>query len=465
MTKVATKDFQSGSRPAGKPKGGAKGLKLVDGAKVAVVGGGPAGAFFSYFLLNMAESMDLDLQVDVYEAKRFSVPGPAGCNMCGGVVSESLVQMLATEGINLPTSVVVRGIDAYVLHTDAGVVRIKTPLDEMRIAAVYRGAGPRGVQQQEWHSFDGFLLELAAQKGAQAINERVEGLVWKDGLPQVITRGGTSRSYDLLVGAAGVNSPTLKLFEGLSPNYRAPEAVRTYISEFFLGREVMEKYLAHSMHVFLLNLPRLEFAALIPKGDYVTFCLLGKDINDELVKNFFQAKEVQQCMPPDWRLPEHFCHCSPRIGVSCAAQPYADRLVLIGDCGTSRLYKDGIGSAYRTAKAAARTVIFEGVSRGDFERHFRPLCQAIRHDNWVGELVFAFTRQIQRHHFARVGMTRMIAGEQKEPSRQPRMSMVLWDTFTGSASYGNVFLRTLHPLFWGRLIWETFSGLFFRKPK
>jgi hypothetical protein len=41
-------------------------------------------------------------------------------------------QMLATEGINLPPSVVQRGVDSYMLHTDVGDVRIETPLREKR---------------------------------------------------------------------------------------------------------------------------------------------------------------------------------------------------------------------------------------------------------------------------------------------------------------------------------------------
>jgi hypothetical protein len=43
------------------------------------------------------------------------------------------------------------------------------------------------------------------------------------------------------------------------------------------------------MHVFLLDIPRLEFAALIPKGDYVTLCLLGDDIDEELMDRFFSS--------------------------------------------------------------------------------------------------------------------------------------------------------------------------------
>ena len=118
-------------------------LLLDDGSRIGVIGGGPAGSFFAYFLLKMAESLSLRVTVDIYEPRFFNFIGPAGCNHCGGIVSESLVQLLATEGINLPPSVVQRGIDSYVLHMDVGTVRIQTPLHEKRIAAVFRGNGPR----------------------------------------------------------------------------------------------------------------------------------------------------------------------------------------------------------------------------------------------------------------------------------------------------------------------------------
>ena len=102
-------------------------LELTDGSRVGVVGGGPAGSFFSFFLLSMAKSIGLDVAVDVYEPRLFTHRGPAGCNHCGGIVSESLVQMLAAEGINLPPTVVQQGIESYVLHTDQGDVRIQSP--------------------------------------------------------------------------------------------------------------------------------------------------------------------------------------------------------------------------------------------------------------------------------------------------------------------------------------------------
>jgi len=39
------------------------------------------------------------------------------------------------------------------------------------------------------------------------------------------------------------------------------------------------------------------------------------------------------------------------------------------------------------------------------------------------------------------------------------MSTVLWDTFTGSAPYTDVFMRTLSPAFLYRFLLDTFFGI------
>ena len=430
-------------------------LCLDSGSRVAVIGGGPAGSFFSYFLLAMAERVGMELAVDIYEPRDFSKPGPAGCNMCGGIISESLVQLLAAEGINLPPTVVQRGIESYVLHMDVGTVRIETPRREKRIAAVHRGAGPRGIVERKWGSFDGHLLGLAQEKGANVIRERVEGVSLSDGKPCLSTKGRTSGKYDLLASAAGINSSVLKVFEGLGMGYMPPKATKTYICEFYFGQETIENYLGNSMHVFLLGLPRLEFAAIIPKGDYATVCLLGREIDAGLVESFLCSPEVRKCFPPDFRPPADFCRCSPAINIRGPVQPFGDRFVFIGDSGVTRLYKDGIGGAYRAAKAAAKTAVFEGVSSTDFRRHYLPVCRAISQDNDIGWIIFAVTGLIKSARFARRGVLKMTSREQEAIGLTRRMSGVLWDTFTGSAPYRDVFLRTLHPAFLGRLVYET----------
>jgi flavin-dependent dehydrogenase len=401
----------------------------------------------------MAQRVGLNLQVDILEPRDFSRAGPAGCNMCGGIISESLLQSLAAEGIRIPTTAMQRRIDSYFLHMDVGSVRIETPLQEKRIAAVHRGGGPRGIKEV-YQSFDAYLLQLAAEKGARQMRERVDGVGWQDGRPQIKTQSGSRRTYDLLVPAIGVNTSALKLFEGAGLAYKAPQSTRAYVCEFYLGREVIKQYLGSSMHVFLLNIPRLEFAALIPKSDYVTVCLLGDDIDKVLVQAFLDSAQVKQCMPPHWRSPDDFCRCSPRINIQGAVEPFADRVVFVGDCGVTRLYKDGIGAAYRTAKAAAVTAIFEGLAAEDFRRHYWPTCQRISSDNSIGKFVFAVTRQLQKRPFARRGVWRMVAKEQQKQGSRRRMSLVLWDTFTGSAPYRSILRRTLHPFFLGRFLWD-----------
>jgi flavin-dependent dehydrogenase len=430
---------------------------LHDGSRVAVIGAGPAGSMFSYFLLNMAESIALDLEVDLYEPRQFCHGGPASCNHCGGVVSESLVQRLATEGISLPDDVVQRGLEAYTMHMDVGNVDIATPLHESRIAGVYRGNGPRNSEPRDTHSFDGYLQHLANEKGARSVRRLVTDVRADGDGMRVECADGSSNSYDLVVMACGVNSHLLKSLDGLAEEHDPPALKTTFICEFRLGRDVIRQTLGQAMHVFLLDIPNLKFAALVPKGDYATFVLLGHELNDELLERFFASEEFRSCFPGGV-VPRHVCHCYPRINIRSTRPPYGDRLVMIGDSGSTRLYKDGIGAAYRTAKAAARTAVFHGVSAQDFQEYYAPLCRKIDRDNQVGKLVFWFGGLIQQAGFARRGVLHMIEVEQAQTKAPRRMSQVLWDMFSGSAPYTDIFLRTLQPAFIGSLAWNLVAG-------
>jgi len=434
-------------------------IKLESDSRVAVIGGGPAGSLFSYFLLGLAERVGLDLKVDIYEPRDFSLPAPKGCNMCAGVISETLVQNLATEGVNLPASLVQKAINSYVLHTDLGSQRIDAASHEKRIGAMFRGGGPHGIRETRFCSFDNYLLSLAESKGANIIRLRVTDVERVDGHLQVRTHSSTPERYDLLVVAAGVNTSALKLFELGDMKYDPPKTTKTALREYFLGKETIEKSFGDSLHVFLLDIPKLDFAMIVPKGDYMSVCLLGKDIDDDLIQAFLTAPEVKSCFPDGWHWDHPDCQCSPRINVRAATRPYADRLVFIGDSGVTRLYKDGIGAAYRAAKAAATCAVLEGISSEDFHRYYAPFCKTMEKDNHIGRFIFFITHIIQRVRISRKAVLRMAAAEQLSPDDPPRMSGVLWDTFTGSAPYLDVFLRTLHPAFVIRFAWGLVSSV------
>lgn len=429
-------------------------LKLGNGSRVAVIGGGPSGSFFSYFLLDLAERVGVDLTVDIYEPRDFSLPAPKGCNMCAGVISETLVQNLATEGINLPASVIQQPISSYILHTNLGDQRLDAASHEKRIGSIFRGGGPRGIQNIKFRAFDDYLLSLAKSKGANIIRSRVTGVEKLEKYVQVSTHTNTVERYDLLAVAAGVNTAALKLLADGDVKYNPPQTTKTALREYFLGRQTVDKYFGDSLHVFLLDIPRLDFAMIVPKGDYVSVCLLGKDIDDSLLQAFLTSPEVKKCFPDGWSWDQTDCQCLPRINIRAARRPFADRVVFIGDSGVSRLYKDGIGAAYRTAKAAASCAILEGISYEDFRRYYASFCRRLELDNHFGRLIFFITHTIQRAHFSHNAVLRMIAGEQLSTGNPQRMSSVLWDTFTGSAAYRDVFLRCLHPAFISRFIFN-----------
>lgn len=403
--------------------------------------------------------MGVDLKVDIYEPRDFSLPAPQGCNMCAGVISETLVQNLATEGINLPASVIQKAVNSYVLHTDSGSQRINAALYEKRIGTIFRGGGPHGIREIKFQGFDDFLLTLARNKGANLIRSRVIGVDRVDGLVQVRTRSSTIGGYDLLVVAAGVNTAVLKLFEEGDPKYSPPVTTRAAIREYFLGKETIEKQFGDSLHVFLLDIPRLDFSMIVPKGDYVSVVLLGKDIDEKLLQAFLTAPAVKGCFPQGWHWDQPVCQCLPHLNIRAAKRPYADRVVFIGDSGVTRLYKDGLGAAFRAAKAAATCAVLEGVSSEDFRRYYTPFYRSVEADNQFGKLIFSVSHIIQRMRFARNALLRTITNEQRSSGKSKRMSSVMWDTFTGSAPYQDIFLRILHPALVSRYVWNLVGSL------
>jgi flavin-dependent dehydrogenase len=436
-------------------------FNLQDGSRIAVVGGGPAGSFFSYFLLKMADAIDLDIEVDIFEPRSFKHSGPAGCNHCGGIVSESLVQILAAEGIVLPRSVVQRGVESYVVHMDVGDVAIGSPVQEQRIAALYRGNGPREGEDAPQESFDGYLQGMAKGRGARIVNKLITGVQSVDGLPSLSFADGAEQSYDLVAVASGVNSNFIKLLDELPGDFEPPHTTRGYICEFRSTEEEIQRILGKSVHVFLLSIPRFEFAAIIPKGQFATVVMVGEDLDQELVHAFLNDPVVRRTFPTD-TIP-CVCSCSPLINLGARKRPYGDRVVMVGDSGITRLYKDGIGAAFRTGKAAATSAVFHGVSAADFEKHFWPACRNIVNDNRIGKIMFATNTIMKNSRLTRRAMLNMARREQERSGARPHMSSLLWNMFTGSAPYVEMFRGTFHPGFIYHLMVNVARGFWPKK--
>jgi flavin-dependent dehydrogenase len=420
---------------------------LENGSEIAVIGGGPTGSFFSIFALKMAKMIGKELNVTIYEPKDFTKDGPLGCNRCGGVISELLVQTLAVEGINLPEKLVQRGINSYRLYTDQGNVFIETPSHEKTIATVYRGGGPKGIIGKDKESFDKFLLDLAVSEGAIHNPIKIDRIEYNNIRPVLYAKGQKIQEPDLAVGAIGVKSQTYKIFEDMGFGYRRPETVTAAIAEISMHRSAISEYFGNSVHLFLLPIKGVKFAAMIPKGTYITVCILGKDIVMDTINNFLDNRVVKSILPKTETYTIN-CKCLPKMNVGAPKIPFNHRVILCGDAGSTRLFKDGLGAAYIMGKAAAKTAVFHGVSKQHFQKEYYPVYRNIIIDNKFGKVLFAVTDAFKVHKVLNKSMFRVVQKEQLEPSCPKILSSVLWDMFTGNELYKDIFRRAINfPLF------------------
>ncbi|MBI4827122.1 MAG: hypothetical protein HY807_12005 [Nitrospirae bacterium] len=436
---------------------------LDDGSNIAVIGGGPSGTFFTIFALKMAKMIDKKLNITIFDPKDFSKSGPAGCNRCGGVISELLVQTLAVEGINLPDTVIQRGINSYKLHTLHGSVDIITPSFEKTIATIKRGGGPKDIDQPGKESFDNFLLKQAIELGAVHRPLRIDKIEYNGDKPVLFSQGEKVHESDVVVGAFGVNSTAAKIFEDIGFGYRQPETVTTAIAELEFGEDVVSEYFGNSIQLFLLPVPGMKFAAMIPKGSYVTTCILGKNMDSNTVENFLNHDIVRKILPKGSDVKPK-CRCLPKMSVSAPEIPFTDRMVMCGDSGSTRLFKDGIGAAYIMGKAVAKTVVFDGVSKEHFREGYYPAYREIKVDNYYGRYLFWITDLYKKYAIMTKGMLAVVEEEQNDPDNPRILSTILWNMFTGNERYKNIF-KTAISIPMHIDLWREFAGSILRRRK
>lgn len=421
-------------------------LPLPEGAEIAVIGGGPAGSFFSIYALKLANDLGKKVRLKIFDRKTFTNQGPAGCNMCAGVISETMVQHLALDGINIPPIVVQRSIDAYCFHTTEGEVYIKSPrLQQRGIATTYRGGGPKGSAGREILSFDDFMLQKATEEGATIERTVIDEIKLNGDKPTLYSGKKVVMQPDLLVGAFGVNARTVEKIKDLGFGYVPPGTIRCMQTELELGKEWVNQHFGNAIHVFLLNMPGVKFAAITPKDDYATISLLGKGINKDTVKAFVAHPVMQKMLPKGWGLPDKFCHCYPKISLTPAKKPFTDRIVIVGDASSTRLYKDGIGSAFVTGKSAAYTTMLYGISESDFAEHYFPTCKGIDKDNMLGRVLFTINDYVTGSPLLSKGFFNTVRQEQVNPPGNQPHSTILWDMFTGGRNYTEIFYLAISP--------------------
>jgi flavin-dependent dehydrogenase len=400
--------------------------KLKPGSRVAVIGGGPAGSFFVLHLLERARAAGLPLDVTLFECRTFDLPGPPGCNMCAGILSSHVVRGLQDLGLTIPPAAIMGHLHRYVLHWHHSTIAIEQPDAGRQILSVFRGAGPRAGALPPEASFDAFLLSQAVTAGATLVPERVLEVAFSPGKPAKLRTAHRQATFDLVVFAGGVNIRP-PAFTGVS--YRRPPTATMAQDEIRLNQPADPG----TVHIYCDEPPALLFGGLVPKGEYISVSLLGNGLPGHGLEQFLAALRERGILVSE---PERLCGCRPRIAIGPAAGFYGDRFVAVGDAAVTRLYKDGIGSALRTAQCAALVAVEWGIAGRDFEEHYRPVVQAIEDDNRYGRWLFRAWQHIKGEGIlSRLG-ERTLLGEQH--MAHAMHGALLWSLFTGDESYRHI---------------------------
>lgn len=423
---------------------------LTSGSRVAVVGAGPAGAFFAIELQRRARALGLKIQTDIYDGKNFAKKGAPGCNMCAGAVGHNLIQEIERSTTTIPREVIHYELEGYAVHYQDSVARLSNDPSK-KIYGVYRGAGPVSTENPDGaRSFDQFLLGQAVKLGAQHIPHNVHDIDVPAALgsrPAIRLADDERIEYDLVVGAFGVNS---QLANRLLYGYVPPPTWKTCVIEARVSPEFQREKLHNMIHFFVLKQPDIRYVALIPKGEHVTVTAIGEDVDVVTTERLLRDSYMRDYLPHDWKLD---CHCHPRVALGAARLPYSERFVIIGDASDSRYLKNGVESALVTARLAVDCVINHGVTARDFEKHFWRRCNRVfGRDNIYGRMLFEIYDRIFPHPVLAPIYFAVLRSERKLKKPHALLSSALLAAFTGDQSYKRILLSALNPRLAARMV-------------
>lgn len=458
------------------------GHRIAAGSSIAVVGAGPAGTFFAIWLLRTLRERARDVDVLLFERAHrgpaCDSPGGArgyrGCPYCAGGLSPRLCEELQRIGLQLPPDTVQADIRRVTTHAHWKHMTIPVPPGRQMLS-VYRGRRPPR-RPAENAGLDGFLLDEALRRGARLIEATVcDAGHDRQGKPVLHYRGERERgsiAVDFVVFAGGINPepsafsadrPAIEILRRLHPGYQPPPSRNALIVEVEVPADC-ETVASGELHLFHIRERQLhlEMCSIIPKRGYLTISLIGRSVdvargpeeNLAIIRAFLAHRSVAPLLPPDAgeRLR---CICAPRIVTGTARQPVGVRVAAIGDMAASRLYKDGILSAYLTSAALARALLRHGMTGDALTAEYENSLAGFRRDTASGRLVFLLYRAL----FSRSALSRMLyqafAGEIKYRPPQARpIESIIWRIASGDDNYPHILRDMLRPATIWALFWR-----------
>ena len=308
----------------------------------------------------------------------------------------------------------------------------------------------------------GFSSARRVKEGARILYGEVQAVSYNpSGMPSLTVRpqSGADVSLDasFVTFATGINAhcghdyrddPLIASLQRLNPSFVPARTRKTFIFELDVGEDYLQRHLNREIYFVEYGSRHLnlEHAALIPKGRFLTVALIGKCVDEadlpregrRIARDFLTLPQIDRIFPGIAEAPVT-CACVPRMTVTTAGSPFADRCAFIGDAVGSRLNKDGLYSAYTTATQLAETVLVNGIDKQALVRGYGKTIKWLAADNRSGRMVFGLSRVA----FTRPLVSRIVyqafATECKVREQRSRpLSKVLWKIASGTADYREV---------------------------
>ncbi len=393
---------------------------LEDGATVVVIGGGPAGTSCAIRLMKESRKAGRSIEVILYEGKDFSVHH----NQCVGVLSPPIESLLSEKlDIILPMELLKRQIYGYRLHTGGNNILLigEDP------------GGPTFTLRRA--KLDEFMLSRAAAAGVDIRRGRVTGVEFMDD-----SQGGGIRVYsesdhvraDFVVGAFGNDEAMIDIFERAGIGYGRPDRyLKAFVTKFHIQQGFIEKKLGNIIYAFVFpqEIPRIEFAAITPKGDHIIINIAGEKVRSIDMDRFLKLPEISKYLPDMQR--EELVYYVGRFPIGHCKGAYGKDYLLVGDStGWLRPFKGkGITTAIFTGVEAADSIVHQGTTEkalGNYKRR----CDAFLQDRFYGRGVRNFCRLASR-----LGVMNVILEFAKE---NPEAYQALFKSVSGHDTFRNI---------------------------
>lgn len=474
-------------------------MRLKNGSKILILGGGPAGALFAIHLLGQSKQANLDITVTIIEKKMVQQPGHfpcklKGCNYCAGIISPRLHDALEEIGLSLPRELICEEFSHIWIHGLWKNFPLKLSPGQ-HMYSLFRGSLPLDRQDRA-EGLDGFLLSQARIRGAAVIPGEVTDIRYTPlEKPYVTVKDDsgekTAIESDFVAIATGIhpfqgstcdNNPVFRSFRRINPGFTPPRVRPALIFELKPSPGYLKKYMNKEIYFIVSESKklRLDHISLVPKGNYLTVALVGDRIDRaafpedtrRIIGEFLSLSHSRTILPHiNLRNTPVSCCCMPFMVTAPSKGAVCDRIAVVGDALGSRLYRDGIFSAYVSAEALAKTVIHKGVDRKSLSSGYDWVIQWLKTDTRYAKLVIGWIQNILKSPFMSRILYQTFATEMKFKNREQwPLGQVLLDLGSGATDYSHIFrnlirMPVLLSLFRGavktirNILTELFFGL------